>query len=350
MALLLFVGGGSIGHIAPAVAVARALTNLNPLSTIHFVCSRNGEDETFLMKEGIHPTCLDAPRLSLRFPWRFFHAYRRSLVLLETLHPQAIFSKGGYVSLPVCFAAHSMGIPIVLHESDVVSGYANWLVGHWATDICLGFPDAAKHKAQVHITGNPIRPGVDAGKRADGLLLTGLSGNRPILLIMGGSQGAETLNAFVRTHFNELLTFCDIIHLTGHGKAGVQGQRSGYWTRAFAHEEIRHLYAASAFSLSRAGASAIAELSANGIPSVLVPLRGAAHDHQYANALKAEGSGGCTVIQQRDMEKVLLPTLRSLAQDSVLRQTMGVKMRSLSHPDAALQIAKVIARHLAPGE
>ncbi|HAI98015.1 TPA: hypothetical protein DCL30_00530 [Candidatus Peribacteria bacterium] len=350
MTSLLFVGGGSIGHIAPAVAVARALTKLHPSLTVHFVCSMREEDEAFLLKEGIHPTCLDAPRLSFGFPWKFYRAYRRSLTLLDTLHPKAIFSKGGYVSLPVCFAAHGMSIPIILHESDAVSGYANRLVARWAADICLGFPDSAKRKIQPHITGNPVRPGVDVGNRTEGLRLTGLSGNRPILLVMGGSQGAEALNAFIRTHIDELLAFCDIIHLTGPGKTGVQERRTGYWTRAFAHEEIRHLYAASTLALSRAGASAIAELGANGIPSVLVPLRGAAHDHQCANASKAKESGGCMIIQQRDMERTLLPKLRSLALDSALLQTMGTKMRTLTSPDAALQIAKVIARHLAPDE
>ncbi|MEK7562854.1 MAG: glycosyltransferase, partial [Patescibacteria group bacterium] len=222
MSLLLFVGGGTLGHIIPAVAVAREWMKQHPDAAVHFVCSPRGE-AAFLEKENLPHTMLDAPRLSWNFPWKFFLAYQKSQVLLQSLKPDLVFSKGGYVSVPVCLAAKRMKIPIILHESDAVMGRANRLIAKLSTKICLGFPthDARSHHSPLttyEFTGNPLRPEITRGSRAEGLRLTGFSGSRPILLIMGGSQGAQAINEWTVRHLEDLTAVCDVIHLTGTGK------------------------------------------------------------------------------------------------------------------------------------
>jgi UDP-N-acetylglucosamine--N-acetylmuramyl-(pentapeptide) pyrophosphoryl-undecaprenol N-acetylglucosamine transferase len=270
-------------------------------------------------------------------------AVRRAGEILRTVRPDIVFSKGGYVSVPVCLAARRRRIPIVLHESDAVSGYANRFVGLWADRVCLGFPSESTKDPRCTITGNPVRAAMTQGSREEGLRLTGFSGERPVLLVLGGSQGAHALNEAIAEHFHALAAQWDVIHITGRGKsrAGLEGPHS--WNREFVMGELPHLYAIADLALSRAGAGVVAELAANGIPAILVPLRGVGHDHQQRNALAAAATGGCRVLQQEDLPRELPALLRSLAGDAGARKRMGAAIRKLHHPDASRQIVKIIA-------
>ncbi|MBU2259617.1 UDP-N-acetylglucosamine--N-acetylmuramyl-(pentapeptide) pyrophosphoryl-undecaprenol N-acetylglucosamine transferase [Patescibacteria group bacterium] len=352
MATILFAGGGSIGHIAPAVAVARSLKELKPDVNVRFICSNREEDAEFLTREGFDFIQIDAPRLSLTFPWRFFSAYKKSSALLKEMKPDIIFSKGGYVSVPVCLAAHKKKIPIILHESDAVSGYANRLVSRWAEVVCLGFPQTTSNVqrrmsldvGRWTFTNNPIRSEITQGNREEGLRITHFSGNKPILIVMGGSQGAQALNEAVAENLEELLKLCDIIHLTGEGKMSTQ-PRDGYWVREFAHEELAHLYAISTFALSRAGAGSIAELEANNIPTILVPLEGAAHNHQLKNAEAAAKSGQFTVLRQHKLKGQLV----DIVNDTFINRgklTVNCQMLTVDK-DASRQIAEILFKYLA---
>ncbi|MDD5751465.1 MAG: UDP-N-acetylglucosamine--N-acetylmuramyl-(pentapeptide) pyrophosphoryl-undecaprenol N-acetylglucosamine transferase [Candidatus Peribacteraceae bacterium] len=341
-----FVGGGSIGHIGPAIAVARALQRQVPDCRIRFLCSSRAEDREFIERQGFLASPLPAPRLSFSFPWKFLQAYNAARDLLVQHEPSVIFSKGGYVSVPVCLAARRLGIPIMLHESDAVSGWANRLVARWADSICLGVDRETHNTPRYVVTGNPIDPGITQGSRDDGLGLTGLSGTRPILLVLGGSQGSLAVNEAVAANLDDLLAVCDIIHITGKSKKTIRRAHAGYWQIPFAFEEYPHLFALADLAVSRAGAGVIAELAANGIPAILVPLRGVAHDHQELNARAAEASGGCVVLEQGRLDEHLVPAVRKLLEPRE-QARMSHAIRSLSRPDAARQIAEMIGRYLA---
>lgn len=343
---VLFVGGGSIGHIAPSIAVARSLKERLPEAQMHFVVSTRPDDVSFVEKAGFPVTPFDAPRLSWNVLWKFFRSTQRARALLRQLQPDVVFSKGGYVSVPICRAAHTLGIPIVLHESDAVSGWANRFVARWARTVCTGFTGSIRSPKAV-FTGIPIREDMAAGSRQRGLALTGLSRTRPVLLIVGGSQGALELNRAVAGHLPELLEHCEIIHLTGRGKETVVGHVPGYWQCPFAVEDYPHLFAAADLALSRAGATTLMELAAIGLPAILVPLTGVAHDHQRRNAEAAVESGGCILLEQERLPESLVATVRHLIEATDSRHIMGSKMRTLFRPDAARQIADVIARQLA---
>jgi len=336
----LFVGGGSIGHIAPAVAVAKELQKLKPQVEITFVCSKRNEDAEFLKHSGFSYKQLDAPRLSLTFLWKFFRAQKAARNLLEALKPQVIFSKGGYVSIPVCYAAHVKNIPIVLHESDAVSGRANKIVSKWAKHICFGFPSQSTVNCQQStVTGNPVRPEITKGNKEEGSRITGFTGDKPILLIVGGTQGAQTLNEVVIKNANELLNLCDIIHLTGLGKKGLKKQK-GYWSKEFAFEELPHLYAIADVALSRAGANFIAELAANNIPTILVPLEGAAHNHQLRNAEVMSQSKGFTLLRQKELNESLVDKIQHLITSKLANQ------QTSKLPNASGQIAEILSKYL----
>ncbi len=341
---LLCVGGGSIGHIAPAVAVAHALKSSHPDLIVHFVTSPRLDDRKFVERAGFPVDALNAPRISFSFPWKFYRAVRASLEILRRVEPQVIFSKGGYVSAPICAAARRLKIPIVLHESDTTSGHANRLVAKWADHICTGF-ETTEVTEHMTWTGNPVRDGVTNGSREEGLRITGFSGERPILLVMGGSQGAKALNRFARERFGALHPLCDIVHITGPGK-NMMKKQDGYFPLEFAYEELPHLYAIADLAVSRAGAGSIAELAANGIPSLLVPLRGVAHDHQQKNALHAEKFGGAIVEQQGNLDEIV-KWVGVIMSDSSRREAMSEQIHTLHRPEAARQIAKILGRYLA---
>lgn len=340
---ILIAGGGSIGHIAPGVAVARALLHLQPDATIRFVCAKREEEESFLDSQTLSHAAITLPRLRLRSPLAFPKAWREARTIVSDFAPDVVFCKGGSVSVPVALAARRRGIPIVLHESDAVSGRANRLIAHFAKTVCLSFPHTrfAADNSKFILTGNPVRPEMTRGDRAKALALTGFSGTRPVLLVIGGSQGAEALNRIVIGLLPSLLHYCDVAHVTGRGKSAAPSQPS-YWSAPFVGEDYPHLFALASLALSRSGANAVAELAACAVPSLFVPLEGVAQDHQRANAQAACTNGGCILLEQRALQASLIPTVQSLLADSALLKKMSAKMQTLARPDAAETIAKAI--------
>lgn len=343
---ILYVSGGSAGHLAPLVAVERAMKRLHPDAESLFLCSDRPEDAAYLRHERVTFQALPRPRRSLTLPYAFLRNYFLSRRAVRVYKPDVVFSKGGAVSVPACMAAKLAGIPVVLHESDAVMGKANAMVARFADTVCLGFPLSRDGAVRTEYTGNPVRPQVTQGKSEEGLRIAGLSGGRPVLLVFGGSQGAEALNAAVRTHIDELLKTCDVIHLTGKGKKGAS-PRDGYWSTEFAYAELPHFYAAATLALGRAGAGSISELAANGIPAILVPIEGLANDHQVRNAEIAAEHGGCALLRQRDLEAKLATTVADLIRAPGTLENMSRKIRSFQRPDAARRIAEMLSQCIA---
>lgn len=331
----LFIAGGSGGHLMPLVAVMEELRILRPDIDLHVCCTARPDDQDVLRRRGIPFTVLPTLRRSLSLPLDLLRSIRLARAVLAAFRPDVVFSKGGATGLPIDYLAHRRGIPLILHESDAVMGRANRFAQKWADRVWMGFPSM-----------NPIRPEVLRGTRAEGLRITGFSGTRPILLVMGGSQGAAVFNEAVRDHLPPLLVLCDVIHITGKGKSGAPAQ-AGYWSRPFVDAELPHLLACADLALSRSGASSIAELAAHGIPTILVPLRGLAQDHQMANARVAEQTAGCILLQQEFLQKELVSLIRQLLDDEGKRRRMKEGMQSIANTSAARHIAENIVEYLA---
>ena len=208
-------------------------------------------------------------------PFRVINGFREARSFLKKYRPDVVFSKGGFVSVPVVRAAGSLKIPCIIHESDMTPGLANKLCFGAAKKICCNFPETLEMlpAGKAVLTGTPIRAELFTGEREKGLELCGFSGEKPVMMVMGGSQGAVSVNKAVRGNLTELLKTFQIVHLCGKGHfdeslANVEGYRQFEYVK----EDLKHLFAAADLLVSRAGANAICEILALGKPSLLIPL------------------------------------------------------------------------------
>lgn len=349
---ILFVSGGSIGHLAPLVAVEREARSLDKSLKSHFLCSTKKEDAEYLEQEGVEFTQAPRPKKNVMLPVTYLRNRMIAKRVLKQFKPDIIFSKGGSISVPLCRAAKKKGVPIVIHESDSVMGKANKMIAPIASVICLGFPPSDEQRAlgiEIVVTGNPVRAAVSKGSKKRGLDLAHFTGKRPVLLVIGGSQGAEAINEIVIMHLDELLKICDVIHLTGPGKKSAK-RRAGYFARPIVYEELADLYAISDLALSRAGAGSISECIANSIPMILVPIRGLANDHQEENAVRVRAAGAATIIEQPALEMNLLKVISPLIKDTSGKRTAMTKATAvLRRPEAARLIAKILFQCVAKG-
>lgn len=336
---ILLVGGGSTGHLAPLVAVWREIEKAEPQAKVFALATDRGSDAAFLQREKIPYALAPYPWRNVMLPWTLARGFWRAAGVLQSLRPTVVLSKGGLVSLPVCLLAALRRVPIVVHESDAVMGGGTSLVRRLASKVCLGI-DSGLRAPNTVVTGNPVRPEITAGSRERALKLTGLSGQKPILLVTGGSQGAEAINRALIAALPRLLPAMDVIHLTGPNKSAGAAQ-SGYYAAPHSGDAMGDLYAAATLALMRGGAGSISECAATGTPAVIVPLEGLAHDHQLKNAERAAAGGGCVLLRQRDLER-LPDLLLSLATDEAKLRDMRVAVRGLQSPEAARLIADIV--------
>jgi len=354
MLRVLFCGGGSLGHLTPSLSVWEALHAKNGESSCLFICSSAKEDRRYLRSAKVRFFPLHAPKWQispkiLLFPLLFPLACLEAACVLLFFRPHVIFSKGGYVSVPVCLVGWVFRRPIVLHESDRIMGRANRLLVRLSRHLCIGTPQkeiangtlVSRIGLPVSATGNPIRATLLHGSRDGGRRVTGFSGKRPVLLVIGGSQGAQALNTVVTEHLEKLLLICDIVHITGRGKGSAK-THGRYVQKEVVFEELQHLYALADLVVSRAGAGAIAELSALGKPTILVPLPDLAHRHQEENAHFLEVASAVVVLPQENLRKNFVSTVQNLLEDDETRRMLGERLQRFAVPDAADRIANVI--------
>jgi UDP-N-acetylglucosamine--N-acetylmuramyl-(pentapeptide) pyrophosphoryl-undecaprenol N-acetylglucosamine transferase len=346
--------------VAPLVAVWRAVEARHADAHAHVLCADRPEELRFCDEEGLTVTGLPVPRMGIGIIGKLWRSARKAAVTIDAFQPDIVFSKGGGTSVMPCWIARRRGIPVVLHESDAVMGRANKLLRRWASVVCLGFaetkephhlpsfsiflPSMRGIPFSISFTGNPIRPEIPRGNRTEGLRITGLSGTRPIVLVWGGSQGAQALNATVAAQLPSLLSSCDVVHVTGVGKE-THAAAPGYVPIPFAHRDLRHLLAIADIAVSRAGAGSISELAACGIPMILVPLRGLAQDHQWHNARAAVIAGYAELLEQEQFHELAALVSRLLT-DTQRRQSMADAGKRLNG-DAAQRIADILDQTLA---
>lgn len=302
---ILFTGGGTAGHVTPNLALMRRL--LAEGWQVDYAGSKSGvERELVAAVPGVAYHAISTGKLRRYFSWQNFADPFRILRgvcearrLIRQCKPDVIFSKGGYVSVPVVIAAGKT--PVVAHESDLTPGLANRIAARYADRVCVTFADTARHISggrAVH-TGTPIRPELYAGDRARALAFTGLSGQKPVLLVMGGSSGAQRLNELVRAALPRLLPTFDVVHLCGRGKVDAAAACPGYLQYEYIDRELPDLLALTDVVLSRAGANAVFEFLSLAKPAVLVPLPlSASRGDQIENAKYFEKRGYAVMVDQ----------------------------------------------------
>lgn len=349
---IVLTGGGTAGHVIPNLALLPGLREKGWRA--EYIGSGSGIEKKLAVEAGLPFHGIASGKLRRYFDWKNFtdplrvglgavQAWR----LLGRIRPKAVFSKGGFVAVPVVFAARLRGIPVIIHESDLTPGLANRLAIPFAKAVCASFPETLPHlpKDKAVLTGAPIRAGIFAGERARGEAFLGLpSDGKPILLVMGGSLGSRNLNAALRAALPGLLARYRIAHLCGKGglDPALEGI-PGYRQLEFVSAEMPDVLAAADLILSRAGSNAIFEFLALQKPNLLVPLPlSASRGDQILNARAFAAQGYSRVLPEEEIVPGRLEReLAALAENAEKhRQAMrGSPMR-----DGARHVVDVIVR------
>ena len=322
MKKIVLTGGGTAGHVVPHIAMLKALKKAG--YEAHYIGSHRGIEKGLIEPCNIPYYGISAGKLRRYFDLknasdllRVVRGLGDALAVLRRIKPAVVFSKGGFVTVPVVLAASMLRIPVLLHESDITPGLANRLAMPFARAVCCNFPETLKYIAgKAVLTGTPIRPELWEGRRGNGLKLCRFTDLRPILLFMGGSQGAAAVNRCVFAILPQLLQHFNVIHLCGKGNC-LEPPRPGYAPFEYVTEELPHLLAAADIVIARAGANTLAELLALGKPSLLIPLPlSSSRGDQILNAASFQKRGYSMVLKEEEMtEKSLYDSIQSLYYD-----------------------------------
>lgn len=310
MKKIVLTGGGTAGHVTPNLALIPSLQELG--YEIHYIGSYQGIEKKLIENAGIPYHGISSGKLRRYFdvknfsdPFRVLKGYGEALKILKTYKPDVVFSKGGFVAVPVVLAAKHFKIPTIIHESDMTPGLANKICIPSAAKVCCNFPETLNYlpKEKAVLTGSPIRKELLEGDRLSGLQYTGLSANRPVILVIGGSLGSVTVNNAVRKILPKLLPQYQIIHICGKGNLDQSLINTpGYIQYEYVDAPLKHLFAAADLIISRAGANSICEILALRKPNILIPLSAAAsRGDQILNARSFEKQGFSTVLEEENL-------------------------------------------------
>ena len=360
---IVLTGGGTAGHVTPNIALLPSLRKAG--YEIAYVGSEDGIEKELMLDCGVSYIGVPTGKLRRYFdlknftdPFRVIKGFSEARRFLKSYRPDVVFSKGGFVSVPVVRAAASLRIPCVIHESDMTPGLANKLCYSAAAKICCNFPETMEKLPgkKAVLTGTPIRAELFSGDREEGLRICGFAKDavisaaeastastdsaenvprivpeivpeiapgivpdtgKPVLMIMGGSQGAQSVNEAVRKHLDELLRDFRVIHLCGAGKYDASLDNvEGYRQFEYVKDDLKHLFAAADVIVSRAGANAIFEILALQKPNLLIPLSVGTRGDQILNARSFEAQGFSKVLVESEeegvLDKKLVSTVRAL--------------------------------------
>ncbi len=307
MKRIVFTGGGTAGHVTPNIALFPKLKELG--YDIHYIGSYEGIEKKLIEDYRIPYYGISTGKLRRYFdpknfsdPFRVIKGFTEAKKILKTLKPDVVFSKGGFVSVPVVRAAASLKIPCIIHESDMTPGLANKLCIPVATKICCNFPETLNNlpKDKAVLTGSPVREELSRGSRERGMEMCGFNNSKPVIMVIGGSLGAAGINTLVREALNQLLADYQIVHICGKEKIdNLLLNKEGYKQFEYVKDDLKHLFAMADIVISRAGANAICELLMLRKPALLIPLpTHASRGDQILNAQSFESQGFAMVADE----------------------------------------------------
>lgn len=359
---IVLTGGLSGGHTFPLLAVAQMVKARSPLPVeLLFIGSQGKLEKEAMAEAGIRTKYIAVGKWRRYFSVQnFIDLFKLPFGFLQALWhllwfmPDAVFAKGGSVSVPMVIAAWIYQIPIVLHESDAQPGVANRFLARFVQRIAIAYDGAHQFfpAEKTALTGNPVRREMTGGNVAEALDTFRLRADASILLVLGGSQGSGIINENLLRVLPALIEKgYQVVHLTGENNfeevaqkaldAGLDIEKGPYRPLPFlASQPLADLYQAAQVVLSRAGAGTIAELAANKKAVILVPLKSAANDHQRMNAYELAEKGAAKVLEEANLtEHLVLGNLEELLTNQELRQKMGEALSTFYHPEAAERIA-----------
>ena len=322
MKRIILTGGGTAGHVTPNIALLPRLKELG--YDIQYIGSYTGIEKELIEPFGIPYHGISSGKLRRYFsvqnftdPFRVLKGFREAHKLIRQLKPDVIFSKGGFVSVPVVLAGKRCKVPVIIHESDMTPGLANKIAIPSAAKVCCNFPETLKSlpEGKAVLTGSPIRQELLSGNKIAAMDMCHFTSDKPVILVIGGSLGAVAVNNAVREALPELLKDFQIIHLCGKGKMDESLKDvEGYCQFEYIKNELRNLFALADIVISRAGANAICELLALHKPNLLIPLSAnASRGDQILNARSFERQGFSMVLEEEEItDEKLLDTIHQL--------------------------------------
>ncbi len=355
----LFAGGGTGGHLYPAIAIAQKLCEFEPQAEIHFAGTSRGVEARVIPEMGF-PLHLLSVRgfarrrfwTNLALPFRLIGSLGQSTTILRRVRPDVVIGTGGYVSGPMLFMAHLLGYPTLIQEQNSYPGVTTRLLARGVDQVHLGFAGALpffKGRKNVSVTGNPVRNLEVAATPAEARRHFGLEPDKPTLLVFGGSQGARVINELMIKVLPRLLGELDLQVIWSSGKwnqdmvrQAIVGCENQVWMTDFI-TEMPMAYRAADVVVSRAGALTLAEINVCGLPAILIPFAAAAGNHQEANALALAKNGSAIVILERELaHRDPAAEIIALLNDPGRRAAMGRMARESAFVSASADLARAV--------
>lgn len=314
MKRIVLTGGGTAGHVTPNIALLPSLKEAG--YEIIYIGSYDGIEKRLMADFDVEYHGISTGKFRRYFdlknfsdPFRVLKGYSEAKKLLKSIKPDVIFSKGGFVSVPVVRAAADLKIPCIIHESDMSPGLANKLCVPVATKICCNFPETVSKlpAGKAVLTGSPIRAELSQGSKEAGLELCGFDDSKPVVMVIGGSQGAQSVNEVVREALDKLLEKYQVVHICGKEKMdNLMLSVPGYKQFEYIKGELKDVFAMADVVISRAGANAICELLALNKPNILIPLSVGSRGDQILNAASFESQGFSLVMREESVDPISL--------------------------------------------
>lgn len=348
---IVMTGGGSAGHVTVNLALIPHFVDQR--WDIHYIGSYQGIEKQLISHiDHVRYHAISTGKLRRYLDWNHikdpfkvikgcYQAYR----LIRKIKPSIIFSKGGFVSVPVVIAGWLNRIPVIMHESDLTPGLANRITFPLATKLCVTFPETVQQLAspKVEYVGAIVREEIAHGIREQGYRFTHLKRGKPIILVMGGSLGAKSINRAIRNHLHTLLEKFQIIHLCGKGHLDASLNMEGYRQYEYVNEELPDLMAITDIVISRAGSNSIYEFVSLRKPMLLVPLpKGASRGDQILNAESFARSGYCEVMANEHLDEDFVRTIHKLYDN---RYTYIQAMKQYNAQGTLNQVISIIKQH-----
>lgn len=349
MKKIVLTGGGTAGHVTPNIALMPKLKEYG--YEIHYIGSYDGIEKKLIEEMDIPYYGISSGKLRRYFDWQNFtdpfrvlKGFGQAKKLLKQIQPDVVFSKGGFVTVPVVQAAKKCHIPTIIHESDMTPGLANKLAIPAASKVCCNFPETVKYlpEGKAVLTGSPIRQELLSGNKLSALNFCNFTAGKPVLLIIGGSLGSVAVNTAIRKILPKLLKTFQVIHLCGKGNLDESlNGTEGYVQYEYIKQELADLFALADVVVSRAGANAICELLALRKPNLLIPLSAAAsRGDQLLNADSFRQQGFSKVLQEEEItDQLLLSTILELYEN---RNSYVEAMEKSGQSDAISKIVDLI--------
>lgn len=357
---IIISGGGTGGHIYPAVAIANELRGIDPSIEILFVGAEGKMEMEKVPKTGYKIVGLPIAGFNRTnilanagFPFKLLKSLRIAKKVITDFAPDAVVGVGGYASGPTLFMAGRLGIPTLIQEQNSYAGITNKLLAKRAKKICVAYPDmeAFFPKEKITFTGNPVRNDIveHSITKESAMAHFGLSPNRPTVLIIGGSQGARSINEAIEANLKELCKEAQVIWQTGKGFIEQAKQTAQHFPtdRVYVSDfiyDMAHAYAAADVVASRAGALSVSELCLVAKPSILVPFPHAAEDHQSKNAMSLVNKQAALLVADKNVASDLAKAILGLINDTEMKATLAKNIKLLARPNAGKQIAEEVLK------